>query len=119
MSWVLRRATVSAFADGKGRHPGVVLLALAPIAALEDVVLIASKRDSVSHFHRPLEIKLAIQQHRVRTVAQAAPGGRGIPLLRGVAKQGALSYQVVALDANVGPQNVSFRLLCNNYAIVH
>lgn len=119
MSWVPRRATVSAFAGGKGRHPGVVLAALAPIAAFEDVVLIACKRDCVSRFHRPPEIELAIQQHRVGTVAQAAPGGTGIPLLGGVAKQGALPYQVVALDTNVGPQNVSFRLLGNKYAVVH
>lgn len=69
MGFAFVSVELTAFADGKGRHPGVVLLALAPIAALEDVVLIASKRDSVSHFHRPLEIKLAIQQHRVRTVA--------------------------------------------------
>lgn len=97
----------------------MVLVALAPAAAFEDVVLIASKRDSVSHFHRPLETKLAIRQHRVGTVAQAAPGGGGIPPLRGVAKQGALSFQVVALHARVGPQDASFRLLRNNYAVVH
>ena len=60
---------LTASADWKGGRPGVVLCTLAPIAALEDVVLFALKRDFVTHIHRPQGTKLTIYQHRVGTVA--------------------------------------------------
>lgn len=60
---------LTAFTDGKGRHPGVVLSAPAPIAALEDVMLIALKRDCVIHIHSFQVTELTIPQHRIRTVA--------------------------------------------------
>lgn len=69
MGFAFVSTVLTAFAGGKRRHPGVVLTALAPIAAFEDVVFVACKRDCVSHFHRPPETELAIQQHRVGTVA--------------------------------------------------
>lgn len=48
-----------------------------------------------------------------------ACGSGIIPLPRGIANKGFLSYQVVALDTKVSPQNLSFDLLCNEYAISH
>lgn len=47
----------------------MVVQALTPVAALEDVVVIALKRDFVTHIHRTQGTGFAIHQHRVRTVA--------------------------------------------------
>lgn len=97
----------------------MVLSAPAPIAALEDVMLIALKRDCVIHIHSFQVTELTIPQHRIRTVAQTALRGGGIPLLRGITKKGFLSYQVVAINTEISPKNLSFPLLCNKDAIVY
>lgn len=47
----------------------MVLLALAPVASLEDVTINALKHDLVSCTHRPRIIGRAIFQYRLGTVA--------------------------------------------------
>ena len=50
-------------------QPGVVFSALAPIAALQDAILIAFKHDSVIHIDRFQGTELISHQQGVRTVA--------------------------------------------------
>ena len=60
---------LTAFADRKVSQPGVVFSALAPIAALQDAILIAFKHDSVIHIDRFQGTELISHQQGVRTVA--------------------------------------------------
>ena len=60
---------LTAFADRRVSHPGVVFSTLAPIAALKDAMLIAFKHESVIHIHRLQETELISHQQGVRTVA--------------------------------------------------
>ena len=60
---------LTAFADRRVSHPGVVFSTLAPIAALKDAMVIAFKHESVIHIHRLQGTELISHQQGVRIVA--------------------------------------------------